>query len=70
MRVAKAGTLPVPTVGSHSRLGMNLSVLEPHWMTMGTDDWRLRRDDVVSLRLKFNKRRFQKIDDNFVPVWF
>jgi hypothetical protein len=22
-------------------------------MKMGTDDWRLRRDDVVSLRLKF-----------------
>ena len=32
-------------------------------MTMGTDDWRLRRDDVVSLRLKFKKRRFQMIDD-------
>jgi hypothetical protein len=32
-------------------------------MTMGTDDWRLRRDDVVSLRLTFKKRRFQMIDD-------
>jgi hypothetical protein len=30
---------------------------------MGTDDWRLRRDDVVSLRLKFKKRRFPMIDD-------
>ena len=33
---------------------------------MGTDDWRLRRDDVVSFRLKFKKRRFQMIDDTKV----
>jgi hypothetical protein len=37
-------------------------------MTTGTDDWRLRRDDVGSFRLKFKKRRFQMIDDSHIAA--